>query len=53
MKKFRAYQVAKYLVTGVILLQTGGCDIGALNNFIQTVLLGITAAGSLVIINNI
>lgn len=53
MKKFRAYQAAKFLVTGVILLQAGGCDIGALNSFVQTILLGVTAAGSLAILDNI
>ena len=53
MKKFRGYQTAKFLLTGVILLQTTGCDIGAVNSFIQTILLGITAAGAVVLIDNI
>ena len=43
----------KALAAGVILLQAGGCNWLAFNEFVQTVLLGITAAGSVAIIQNI
>ncbi len=53
MREPRVMRVMKLLFTGVILLQTGGCNLPAINEFIQTVLLGITAAGSIAIIQNI
>jgi hypothetical protein len=46
-------QVLKALATGAILLQAGGCDFGTFNSYLQTVLLGITSAGSIAILQNI
>ena len=46
----RLMKKMRWFATGVYLLQTGGCDF---NEFIQTVFLGITAAGSLAILDNI
>lgn len=43
----------KWLTPGVILLQAGGCALAGLNEFLQTILLGVTAAGSLAILQNI
>ena len=50
MQAKRAYKVAKLLATGAIMLQTAGCDF---LDVLNTVLLGITAAGALAILNNI
>lgn len=41
------------LAGGFLLLQAGGCDLSGLNEVLQTVLLGVTAAGSIAIIQNI
>jgi len=41
------------LGAGAMLLQAGGCNLTAFNELTQTVLLGITAAGSIAIIRNI
>lgn len=49
----RMTRLMKLLVPGVILLQAGGCTFTAINDVIQTVLLGITAAGGLAILQNI
>jgi len=38
---------------GACVFQATGCDFGQLNEFAQTVLLGITAAGSIAILRNI
>ncbi len=38
---------------GFLLLQAGGCDLTGFNELLQTVLLGVTAAGSIAIIQNI
>ena len=46
-------RVTKMLVPGAFLLQAGGCTLAAFNELLQTVLLGITAAGSIAIIQNI
>jgi hypothetical protein len=53
MKGLRFVRFMKWLTPGAILLQAGGCDLTGLNEFIQTVFLGITAAGSLAILQNI
>ncbi|MGB2986356.1 MAG: hypothetical protein WBE26_10780 [Phycisphaerae bacterium] len=53
MKGFRLVRVMKLLAPGAILLQVGGCDLATLNEFVQTVLLGVTAAGSIAILQNI
>ena len=49
----RMLRIIKVLGAGAFLLQAGGCDWLAMNEFIQTVLLGITAAGGVAIIQNI
>lgn len=50
----RMTRVMKLLVPGVILLQAGGCaSFTTINDIIQTILLGITAAGGLAILQNI
>jgi hypothetical protein len=41
------------LGTGAIMLQAGGCNALVFNEFVQTILLGITAAGSVAILRNI
>lgn len=41
------------LTSGAFLLQAGGCDLAMINEFVQTVLLGITAAGAVAILQNI
>ena len=53
MRSTRIMRAVLYLSSGAVLLQTGGCDFSAFNSFIQTVLLGITAAGSIAILRNI
>ena len=41
------------LGSGMMLLQAGGCTFTQFNDFLQTILLGVTAAGAVVIIRNI
>ena len=53
MRRLFLIRAAKMLATGAILLQAGGCSLTALNELLQTVLLGITAAGSIAILQNI
>lgn len=53
MKTDRLLRAMKVLAPGMLLLQIGGCDPVAFNEFVQTVLLGITAAGSIAILQNI
>ncbi len=53
MKGPRFVRMMKLLAPGVILLQVGGCSLTAINEFIQTVFLGVTAAGSIAILQNI
>ena len=53
MKLKKIYQYMMYGASGAVILQMGGCDLGTINEALQTVLLGITAAGSFVIIRNI
>ncbi len=43
----------KVLSAGAILLQAGACDLTTVNQFVQTILLGITAAGSIAILQNV
>ncbi len=43
----------KVVAPGALLLQAGGCDLTAINEFLQTVFLGITAAGAIAILQNI
>ena len=53
MSKPRIMRVVKALASGAFLLQAGGCDLGAFNEFLQTVFLGVTAAGAVAILQNI
>jgi hypothetical protein len=54
MTKLRLIRMMTILCSGVIILQTGACDpLNTLNDYVQTVLLGITAAGSIAILQNI
>ena len=53
MSKPRIMRVMKALASGALLLQAGGCDPGSFNEFLQTVFLGITAAGAIAILQNI
>lgn len=53
MKRSRLERVMKLLVPGVLLLQAGGCSPTAFNELIQTIFLGVTAAGSIAILQNI
>lgn len=41
------------LSSGVVLLQMGGCDATGFFDLVQTVLLGVSAAGAIAIIQNI
>lgn len=43
----------KALAAGACLLQASGCTQQEFNEFLQTVFLGITAAGAIVIIENV
>ena len=49
----RMMRVMKLLAAGAILLQAGGCNLLVLNEYVQTILLGITAAGGIAIMKNI
>ncbi len=49
----RALRVAKLFAGGACLLQVAGCDMLTLNDYLQTIFLGITAAGGIAIIQNI
>ncbi len=50
MKARRGFKIAKLLATGAIMLQAAGCDFF---DFLNTVFLGITAAGAVAILDNI
>jgi len=53
MRLARLTRLATTLAGGAILLQVGGCAPTEAFEFIQTILLGITAAGAVVIIQEI
>ena len=53
MRSSKIVRTLQFVATGLVLLQTGGCTSTELLNFIQTVFLGITAAGSIAILQNI
>jgi hypothetical protein len=53
MRLNRLMRVATALASGSVMLQLGGCTSADAFDFIQTILLGITAAGSWVIIQNV
>jgi len=52
MKLTRLYNGMKIFATGAVLLQVGGCTTAQFLEFVQTILLGITAAGSYVLLRN-
>jgi len=49
----RILRAVKLVGVGVVLLQAGGCTFQQFNDVLQTVLLGITAAGGVAILQNI
>jgi hypothetical protein len=49
----RLFRFAKLAVGGLALLQAGGCTFLEINEVVQTILLGITAAGGIAIIQNV
>lgn len=53
MRGLRILRTMKVLAAGAILLQAGGCNLLTINEYIQTILLGITAAGGVAILQNI
>lgn len=52
-KRMRCWRVMRVMATGAVLLQAGGCTLNELNEFIQTVFLGVSAAGAYAILQNI
>ena len=52
MKHFKTARMMALAMSGAVLMQTTGCTFTALD-FIQTILLGVTAAGAVVLIDNI
>lgn len=54
MKKFRMDRAIKLMASGAILFQAGGClGFDEFFQFVNTIFLGITAAGAVAIIQNI
>ena len=53
MNRVRVERLMKIMVPGMILLQAAGCNLATTTEFLQTVFLGITAAGSVAILQNI
>jgi hypothetical protein len=53
MTKMRIVRAVQAIAGGALILQVGGCDVAGFYEFAQTVFLGITAAGSIAIIQNI
>lgn len=55
MKSTRMLRWGTLLATGGVMLQLGGCtfDLGGTFDFLQTAFLGITAAGSIAILQNL
>ncbi|MFQ5489851.1 MAG: hypothetical protein ACE5GE_03935 [Phycisphaerae bacterium] len=53
MRLGRLFQFAAMMASGAMLLQLGGCSSTDAFEFIQTILLGVTAAGAVVIIQNV
>lgn len=52
-KRMRCWRAMRVIASGAVLLQAGGCTLADFNEFIQTVLLGVTAAGAFAILQNI
>ncbi len=53
MRGRRIVRALQLLASGALVLQAGGCTFAQFNEFLQTVFLGITAAGGIAIIQNI
>ena len=53
MRGSRIFKAVRLIGVGAVLLQAGGCSFLAFNEVLQTVLLGITAAGGVAILQNI
>ena len=53
MKMYRAWQGLRMLALGAVLLQAGGCDFTTITTVLQTFFLGVTAAGSYAILQNL
>ena len=53
MRKLYGVRVLQTLASGAILLQMAGCAFTEFTEFLQTVFLGVTAAGSVAILQNI
>ena len=53
MRLMRLTRLATLLASGAILVQLGGCTPTATLDFIQTILLGVTAAGAVVIMREV
>jgi hypothetical protein len=53
MRGSQVVRLVKWLAPGVILLQAASCDPAGFNDLLQTVLLGVTAAGSIAILQNV
>ncbi len=53
MRGSRMVRAFQFVATGLVLLQVGGCTTSQFLELVQTVFLGITAAGSFAIIQNI
>ncbi len=53
MRRQRFAKCMVMLGSGMMLLQAGGCSFADFNELLQTVLLGVTAAGAVAILRNI
>ncbi len=53
MKKSSMVRFCKAVASGAILFQAAGCDTTGFFDVVNTILLGITAAGSVAILQNI
>ena len=49
----RYWRHIQALACGMVMLQAGGCTISEFNQLLQTIFLGITAAGAVAILNNV
>lgn len=53
MRNLHLMRAIKLISAGAIILQAGACDLTGLNEIAQTILLAITAAGSIAILQNV
>ena len=53
MRKLYCIRMMKMLASGAILMQAAGCALNDFMEFLQTAFLGVTAAGSVAILQNI